>query len=65
MAEKLERIKTSEAFGGERNKKEAPEFDTNNIFPPDGFAKKRIRVGRGPGSGCGKTSGKKYGKKRF
>ena len=58
MAERTQRIKTSDAFGGEKAKKEKAEFDTNNVIVPEGHARKKIRVGRGPASGCGKTSGR-------
>jgi large subunit ribosomal protein L15 len=33
-------------------------LDLSNLQPPDGAKRKRKRVGRGPGSGHGKTSGK-------
>jgi len=40
------------------NKVETPAITLSNLRPPKGSTRPRKRVGRGPGSGVGKTSGR-------
>jgi len=53
-----EKIKNSEAFGKKDKSEKKQEFAGNEIVKPEGANTKRMRIGRGPGSGNGKTSGR-------
>ena len=54
---KKEKIKNSAAFGSKKESAKK-EFAGNEIPVPAGGKTKKVRVGRGPSSGCGKTSGR-------
>ncbi len=55
MSEK-QKYTRADAVGGKRKKKSKTSNTSNLITAPDGSSKKRKRIGRGPGSGMGKTS---------
>lgn len=55
MAEK-QKYTRADVVGGERKKKSKSPNLSNLIPAPKGSSKKRKRIGRGPGSGMGKTS---------
>lgn len=55
MEEKKERLNRAEAFGKKRAKKEKKRLASNEIPLPKGSKKDTKRLGRGPGSGVGKT----------
>ncbi|MEM7180102.1 MAG: 50S ribosomal protein L15 [Spirochaetota bacterium] len=54
--EKKVRVKNSEAFGAKRTHETHERSTANEVSLPQGSRKNTKRLGRGPGSGVGKTS---------